>query len=677
MRRWLIVGLILLVALGLGVTTAYAATQNAGSNVIIANEYIAIIVNAGKENTGRFSVNTTGGDPDRTGDENKPLIYGMADPWTSYTTIQIDGKNFVFGGPTQTSAGRQGPFGTIVVEPESVDGAMVRTVCQLGPVEAEQTLSFTRSSTTGLKDTARIAYKLTNRDTTAHRVGMRLLLDTMLGANDGAPFRIRERAVTTDTLFRRDAMPDFWQAFDSLSDPEVMSQGTLKGPGVTTPDRVYFTNWGVLAESLWEFDFQPERIFLRKGEFELDSALAMFWDPVLLEPDESVTWVTYYGLGGITIAPGKLSLGVTSPAVVTQSKDGRSRFPVVAYVENTGEGEARDVRAAIWLPPGLALAPGQEPVARIGNLAVGESVQISWQVEVDEKARGEYSYQVRIEAANSEPNQVKRQVKIVTPASLQVDISGPPYLMIEDGSLQPVPFAVRATIRNVGQMEAPWVQAQWQAPLGLQLAPGETRFKLAGDIGPDESRVVQWFITPTDVASDNLPYSVRTESGATDPQVANGFISIPQLPQLVALKAEDGSGNITWGTPYKVIVQGYNLRNVKETELVLRYPVNLLKVVGGRLGVEPGQVFAPYLERTGSRIPMQVEIDPELGLVWVRIHHPAQIEASRLTGSLCALRLLAVDEGHGTVYLDSARFTTSGGQIVELGTAELPVHVSK
>ena len=243
MRRWLIVGLILLVALGLGVTTAYAATQNAGSNVIIANEYIAIIVNAGKENTGRFSVNTTGGDPDRTGDENKPLIYGMADPWTSYTTIQIDGKNFVFGGPTQTSAGRQGPFGTIVVEPESVDGAMVRTVCQLGPVEAEQMLSFTRSSTTGLKDTARIAYKLTNRDTTAHRVGMRLLLDTMLGANDGAPFRIRERAVTTDTLFRRDAMPDFWQAFDSLSDPEVMSQGTLKGPGVTTPDRVYFTNW--------------------------------------------------------------------------------------------------------------------------------------------------------------------------------------------------------------------------------------------------------------------------------------------------------------------------------------------------------------------------------------------------------------------------------------------------
>ena len=392
--------------------------------------------------------------------------------------------------------------------------------------------------------------------------------------------------------------------------------------------------------------------------------------------DESVTWVTYYGLGGITIAPGKLSLGVTSPAVVTQSKMGAA----ASQLSRMWRIPARvrlGIRAAIWLPPGLALAPGQEPVARIGNLAVGESVQISWQVEVDEKARGEYSYQVRIEADNSEPNQVKRQVKIVTPASLQVDISGPPYLMIEDGSLQPVPFAVRATIRNVGQMEAPWVQAQWQAPLGLQLAPGETRFKLAGDIGPDESRVVQWFITPTDVASDNLPYSVRTESGATDPQVANGFISIPQLPQLVALKAEDGSGNITWGTPYKVIVQGYNLRNVKETELVLRYPVNLLKVVGGRLGVEPGQVFAPYLERTGSRIPMQVEIDPELGLVWVRIHHPAQIEASRLTGSLCALRLLAVDEGHGTVYLDSARFTTSGGQIVELGTAELPVHVSK
>lgn len=675
MRRWVIIGLIMAMLMGYGTTARATIEGNVGNNVIVANEYIAIIVNGGKENTGRFSINTTGGDPDRIGDENKPLVYGMADPWTSYTTVQVDGGHYVFGGPTQTSAGRQGPFGSIVSGPALVDGSMIRTVCDCGPIEAEQMLSFTRSSTTGLQDTARIAYRLTNNDTVSHSVGMRLMLDTMLGANDGAPFRVKEQAVTVDTLFTKGEIPDFWQAFDSLADPRVMSQGTLKGPGVTIPDRVYFTNWGVLAESIWDFDFEVDRIFLRKGEFELDSAIAMFWDPVSLSPGESVTWVTYYGLGGITIAPGKLSLGVTSPAVVTQSPEGPTRFPVVAYLENSGEGEARDVRAVIQLPEGFRLAQGEEPVATLGNLAVGESVQIAWQVEVGERVRGAFSYQVRVEAANSEPNQVRRQVQIVTPARLEVELSGPPRLLIEDGALQPVPFAVRATITNVGEVDAPWVQAHWQAPLGLQLAPGETRVKLSGDIAPEQVSRVQWFVTPTDVASDSLPYSVKVESGVTDIQVLNGFISIPKLPQLVRIIGREPGATVALGEPYKVDIKGYNLKSISEIELLVQYPTELLRVVGGQLGVEPGQALVPFVEATGETIPMQVEIDSVQGIVRVKITQLPQLGTTRLTGNLCAIRFLAVNVGSGVIQLRSARLTTSGGQVLELGITELPVAV--
>ena len=503
------------------------------------------------------------------------------------------------------------------------------------------------------------------------------MLDTMLGANDGAPFRVKEQAVTTDALFTKAEIPDFWQAFDSLAEPEVMSQGTLRGSGVTTPDRVYFTNWGVLAESIWDFDFEIDRIFLRKGEFELDSAIAMFWDPVPLPAGESVTWVTYYGLGGITIAPGKISLGVTSPAIVTESPDGRTRFPVVAYVENSGEGEARDVKASIQLPEGLILAPGQQAIGQLGNLDVGQSVQIAWQVEVKERVRGTLNYQVRVEAANSEPNQVRRQVQILHPARLEVELSGPPRLLIEDGSLQPVPFAVRAAITNVGEMEAKWVQAQWEAPIGLRLAPGESRIKLSGDLAPGEKRLLQWFITPTDVASDNLPYSVKVESGVTDTQVLNGFISIPQLPQLVRLAAEEPKAAITLGSPYKVAVKGYNLRNIQEAEFLLQYPVNLLRVTGGKLGIEPGQVLASISATTGQRIPMEVELEPLQGMIRLKITQLPEVGTRRLTGNLCAIRFLAVDEGSGVIQLHSARLTTSGGQVVELGAAGLPVTVSK
>lgn len=501
------------------------------------------------------------------------------------------------------------------------------------------------------------------------------MLDTMLGANDGAPFRVKEEAVTTDTLYTKAEIPDFWQAFDSLVDAQVMSQGTLKGPGVTTPDRVYFTNWGVLAESIWDFDFEVDRIFLRKGEFELDSAIAMFWDPITIPPGESVTWVTYYGLGGITIAPGKLSLGITSPTTVSQSPDGRTRFPVVAYLENRGEGEARDVRAAIQLPEGLSLVPGQQAVEQLGNLAVGESVQIAWQVEVRERRSGEFTYQVRVEASNSEPNQVRRKVQVVSPARLHVELSAPPRLLIEDGGLQPVPFAVRAIITNVGEMEAPWVQAQWQAPLGLQLAPGEAARKLSGDLAPTEKSTIQWFLTPTDVASDNLPYSIRVESGATDTQVHNGFISIPQLPQLVRLVSEEPDALVTPGDPYKVAVKGYNLKNIEEAEFVLQFPVELLRVAGGQLGVERGQALAAVLTTTGEKVPMHVEIDPVQGLIRIKITQLSQIGAARLTGNLCAVRFLAIDEGSGVMWLHSARLTTSGGQVIELGTTELPVTI--
>ena len=69
------------------------AQSNAGY-LELKNEYIRIILNNRPYNAGRFSVGTTGGDPDRLGDENKHLIYGGTEPWTSYTTVRIGNENW-------------------------------------------------------------------------------------------------------------------------------------------------------------------------------------------------------------------------------------------------------------------------------------------------------------------------------------------------------------------------------------------------------------------------------------------------------------------------------------------------------------------------------------------------------------------------------------------------------
>ncbi len=242
---------------------AEAARGAPGSVVSVGNEFIRIRANAGPEEAGRFAVDTTGGDPSRASDDNQVLIYGSREPWTSYTTVMLDGRAFVFGGPTSRRAGRGAPVGEIVQAPKvegegapvgeivqapKVEGEDIVCVVRIGDLEVTQTLSPARSPTTRVKDAARISYRVTNRGGKPHAVGLRVMLDTMLGQNDGAPLRAGESAITSATRLTGDQIPDYWQAFDSLSQPAVISQGTLRGKGLTSPDRVEMVDWGTLAD---------------------------------------------------------------------------------------------------------------------------------------------------------------------------------------------------------------------------------------------------------------------------------------------------------------------------------------------------------------------------------------------------------------------------------------------
>ena len=102
MRRRLLVTLIVLLSLSLPVPSAGQTVET--SKIEIRNEYIRIVVNTSEANKGRFSVGTTGGDPDRDTDQNKHLIFGGNEPWTSYTTIRIGNENWVFGSPNDRRA---------------------------------------------------------------------------------------------------------------------------------------------------------------------------------------------------------------------------------------------------------------------------------------------------------------------------------------------------------------------------------------------------------------------------------------------------------------------------------------------------------------------------------------------------------------------------------------------
>lgn len=628
------------------------------SKVQIENEYIRIVVNTSEANMGRFSVGTTGGDPDRNTDQNKHLIYGGDDPWTSYTTVRIGNQNWVYGSPTDRRAGSNGLYGELVQPPTVIDGT-IQSSWMLGPIQVWQILSITRSSTTGLLDTAQIEYHVENTDSVAHMVGTRLVLDTMLGANDGAPFRVDDRGLTTDTVYYAQNMPQFWQAFDSLANPQVMSQGTLTGPGVTTPDRVYFTNWGSLADQAWSFDFTPGRDFMRTGEFELDSAIAIFWDQSLLGPGESRSFVSHYGLGGVTIAPGDLVLGVTSPAQITADAEGVQTFSIIAYVQNAGSGEARDVVAKIKLPPGLELV-GSRPEVRLGGLQVDETKQTGWTVRAHSNVDGVLSYEVEVMAINSKPNKVRRSVEVLSPAKLRVHFSGPPALSVQNEKYEPSVFEAKASVKNEGGTPAYGGTFEIMNPIGLDLVSGQNPKRFAGTIDPGEEVSFSWLLKPKGI-SGALPYSLSV-STASGKDVKSNLVIVPELKEKVWVGSPLSSrGAIRVGDYFSLSVWATNFRDFTGAELDVSFDPELLEIVGKTLGISRGTLFVDDVTAPLGSLSWPTVSNQTGQVIGFKGRREQPLQLSY--GTLVTFQFLAKGAGETDIKIDGVKIMTSYGEV--------------
>ncbi|MBO8140991.1 MAG: cellulosome anchor protein [Firmicutes bacterium] len=653
--------LILALALAGSPALAQEVQTRSGDSFVLENEFIAIVVNARNEDTGRFSVNTTGGDPEREGDERMPLIYGTENPpgpWTSYTTVRIDGRDYVFGGQTGKRAGRTGQYGQMVEPPTFHEGREIRTAFRMGDILVTQVISIAKGITTGNPDTARIEYVVANEGSQTRTVGLRIMLDTMLGANDGAPFQVSGQALTADHGFRHEAIPDYFQAFDSLANPRVVSQGTLRAFDTTVPDEVYFSNWGSLADGIWDFDFSPGRDFTRVGEgFELDSAVALYWDPAPLDPGQSRRYVIYYGLGGITIAPGQLSLGVTSPASVEGHYDEPVVFEVRAYVENTGDWIARDAVVRLENLGPLQLVQGS-PQVSLGDLAPRASRQVSWRVAAPPETFGEFVYRVFVTAENTDPNRVDRSVTVVAPASLSAAITGPTDLQVVDGRWSPVPFAVEAQITNTGELEARGVEAEIQMPIGLSLARGDRAVWRLGSVEPGQTVTARWHLVPTGVVG-NLPVSVEltSDNARIDSRFPIHFVNVPRLDaalQIVDARSGASEVDVAVGDLFAVEVRAQNVRPFFGAAFELRFDPAVLQVIGGARGVGWGRLFVDVNPITGERerlgwIPAAV--DNRTGVVRIAGSRSPKDPLPWGNDSLATIRFRAVGEGRTALRL--------------------------
>jgi pimeloyl-ACP methyl ester carboxylesterase len=360
----------------------------------------------GRFNIGAFPDPVTGG----TGPNSFNLIYAWpSTPSTSFSTLRVDGSNSVYG-----------TTGTQIQPPTNIDSKTNQSKWQIGDIEVTQTLQLFFNNQTGQEDVVKISYTVRNTGTTSHSVGERVMIDTMINNNDGAPYRVPGTGiVTTEAEFLGAEIPDTFQAFFNITDSAHVAASTLKSGGATTPDRVVLARWPTIFNTLYDYAITPG------ASFTNDSAYAVYWNPAALSPGSSRTYVTFYGLADVQVnLEPPLALGVTGPAAlsVVNNQYTPNPFDVVATVLNTGTASANSVQLTINLPAGLSLASGSATQS-IGDLGVSQERQISWSVSAaPQSSQTTLTYSVTTAASNVQPKTVERQITLPPLTALSVSV---------------------------------------------------------------------------------------------------------------------------------------------------------------------------------------------------------------------------------------------------------------
>ena len=342
----------------------------------IRNDIIEAVV----DYSGKYTIGTVNGS-DLSTDNHKILLFGHPVPWSSFTTVRVDGADHEFCGTTNRVA--------------TADAVMVSQM--INNVVTTQSLEIVANEYTGKEDTIAITYTMTNYDTVDHNVGLRIMMDTMLGDNDGAPFRVPGYGnVTKELEFSGSDIPQNWLSFDRLDNPRVIANGCFYQTLDEKPDKVQFASWRGIERTLWSYSVNASTSVTG------DSAVAAYYNPQVLAPGESRTVTTYYGIGDFAVTESKppLSTRVIAPVkLVEDNEEGgysHNPFSVTAYIQNTGVASAVNVKAQLKLPADgcLQLISPANPIQTIGNIPPGEEIGITWLVYAKEqttKKKAEYS----------------------------------------------------------------------------------------------------------------------------------------------------------------------------------------------------------------------------------------------------------------------------------------------
>jgi hypothetical protein len=158
-------------------------------------------------------------------------------------------------------------------------------------------------------DTVLVRYRLENRDTQPHTVGLRFLLDTHIGTNDGPTFYIapvwkdgeqvaEPRWQDGMEVFTAALMPDYVMAlekpypYDSASINAVLAVRLARC--FEPLEKLVLCRWPRKTPTAWDWPYQPPD----EPEEELpDSCAVLYWAETAMPPGARRNLAFSYGLG--------------------------------------------------------------------------------------------------------------------------------------------------------------------------------------------------------------------------------------------------------------------------------------------------------------------------------------------------------------------------------------------
>ncbi len=318
------------------------------------------------------------------------------------TIIKIDDFDYVFGMTTKNNRwagrgrekkkpipGRRGWTSTMEFTSEKVE---VTQHVEIVPGQS------------GYLDTLLVYYTLRNKDDGKHKVGIRVMLDTFIGANDGVPFTIpgRKGFVDTKDEFSQKQIPDYIEVIEKPDDPKDpgtvarMGLRNIKLPGVELEEMDKLLICRFPGQNVrWDgFDVLSMKA-TAKGE-TADSCVLMYWPYMNMNPGETRHVAFTYGLGSLEIGSGGAgtALALSVPASVQPDHD----FVVTAYVWRAKKGD----KVKLEVPAGLKLADGESEEKTIEES--GARSQVFWHLRSGKT--GEYTLEATSGDVKAKPKQV-------------------------------------------------------------------------------------------------------------------------------------------------------------------------------------------------------------------------------------------------------------------------------